>query len=151
MEPKKDNIDKLVQPMLSTPGLLERTLQQICENTEQSYLAFRDVRDRHVDLGRAAIPAMLRNQSTHVIRNVVEHTAKALASLLDSDTGFSIGMLAEHPEELYRIFVNSADVYNDCVFDVATILTPQFQMFDDRYSEEKVTEFIADFDSESAE
>lgn len=151
MEPKKDNIDKLVQPMLSTPGLLERTLRQICENTEQSYLAFRDVRDRHVDLGRAAIPVMLRNQSTHVIRNVVEHAAKALASLLDSDTGFSIGMLAEHPEELYRIFVNSADVYNDCVFDVATILTPQFQMFDDRYSEEKVTEFIADFDSESAE
>ena len=111
MEPKKDNIDKLVQPMLNTPGLLERTLLQIRDNTEQSYLAFRDVRERHVDLGRAALPAMLRNQSTHVVRNVVEHTAKALANLLDSETEFNIGMLAEHPEELYRIFLNCADYF----------------------------------------
>lgn len=148
MEPKKDNIDKLVQPMLNTPGLVERTLRQICENTEQSYLAFRDVRERHVDLGRAALPAMLRNQSTHVIRNIVEHAAKALANLLDSETGFDIVMLAEHPEELYRILLNCADEYNDSVFDVATVLAPQFQMFDDRYGEEKMKEYITDFDRE---
>jgi hypothetical protein len=147
MEPKKDNIDKLVKPMLETPGLTERTLRQIRDNTEQSYLAFRDVRDRHTDIGRAALPAMLRNQSTHVVRNVVEHTAKALAQLMESEAGFSIEMLADHPEELYRILVNSGDAYNDAVFDTATILAPQFQMFDDRYNAEKVSEFITEFDN----
>ena len=147
MSQQKDNIDKLVQPMLAKPGLTERTLRQIRENTEDSYKAFREVRDRHTDIGRAALPAMLRNQSTHVVRNVVEHTANALASLLSSDAGFSIGMLADHPEELYQILLKSGAHYDDAVFDAATILAPQFQMFDDRYNEEKMNQFIQDFDS----
>lgn len=147
MSQQKDNIDKLVKPMLATPGLTERTLRQIRENTEDSYKAFREVRDRHTDIGRAALPAMLRNQSTHVVRNVVEHTANALASLLSSDAGFSIDMLADHPEELYQILLKSGAHYDDAVFDAATILAPQFQMFDDRYNEEKMTQFIQDFDN----
>ena len=148
MEPKKDNIDKLVKPMLATPGLTERTLRSIRENTEQSYCAFRDVRDRHTDIGRAAVPAMLRNQSTHVVRNVVEHLAKALAGRIDADADFDITMLADHPEELYQILLSSGATYDDAVFDTATILAPQFQMFDDRYNEEKMSQFIEGFNEE---
>ena len=50
MENKKDNIDKLVSGMLKQPGALKRTLQQLVSNTEESYLAFRDVRERHTAL-----------------------------------------------------------------------------------------------------
>ena len=56
--------------------------------------------------------------------------------------------LEEHPDmelglipgELYRILVNDTQVYNDAVFDAATILTPQFVMFDERYMHEKIEE-----------
>ena len=135
MENKKDNIDKLVSGMLEQPGLLEQTLRGLVTNMEQSYIAFRDVRDRHTDIGRAAVPAMLRNQSTHVVRNAVEAAATALAHLIEEHPDIA---LSDVPGELYRILVNDTQVYNDAVFNAATILAPQFVMFDDRYMQEKI-------------
>lgn len=135
MENKKDNIDKLVSGMLEQPGLLEKTLRGLVTNTEQSYIAFRDVRDRHTDIGRAAVPAMLRNQSTHVVRNAVESAATALAHLIEEQPDMELN---DVPGALYRILVNDSQVYQDAVFDAATILAPQFVMFDDRYMREKI-------------
>lgn len=137
MENKKDNIDKLVSEMFQHPGTLKQTLQGLVTNTEQSYLAFRDVRDRHTDIGRAALPAMLRNQSTHVVRNAAEAAAAALANWIKKHPDTDLCLI---PGELYRILVNDAQVYNDAVFDAATILTPQFVMFDERYMHEKIEE-----------
>lgn len=135
MENKKDNIDKLVSEVLKHPSVLKENLQQLVANTEESYLAFRDVRDRHTDIGRAAVLAMLRNQSTHVVRNAVEAAATALAHLIEEHPDIA---LSDVPGELYRILVNDTQVYNDAVFNAATILAPQFVMFDDRYMQEKI-------------
>ena len=137
MENKKDNIDKLVSEMFQHPGVLKKALQGLVCNTEQSYLAFRDVRDRHIDIGRAALQAMLRNQSTHVVRNAVTAAATALEHLIEEHPDMELGLI---PGELYRILVNDTQVYNDAVFDAATILTPQFVMFDERYMHEKIEE-----------
>jgi hypothetical protein len=135
MENKKDNIDKLVSGMLEQPGLLEQTLRGLVTNMEQSYIAFRDVRDRHTDIGRAAVPAMLRNQSTHVVKNAVEAAATALAHFIEEHPDID---LSDIPGELYRILLNDSQVYDDAVFDAAAVLTPQFVMFDDRYTQEKI-------------
>ena len=109
MENKKDNIDKLVSGMLKQPGALKRTLQQLVSNTEESYLAFRDVRERHT----------------------------ALAHWIEEHPDIE---LCDIPGKLYRILVNDTQVYDDAVFDTATILAPQFVMFDDRYMQEKIEE-----------
>ena len=135
MENKKDNIDKLVGGMFEQPGSLRRTLLDLVTNTEQSYLAFRDVRERHTDIGRAALPAMLRNQSTHVVRNTVEATATALARWIKANPDAEP---ADIPEKLYRILTSDTQAYNDAVFNTATILAPQFVMFDERYMQEKI-------------
>lgn len=78
---------------------------------------------------------MLRNQSTHVVRNAVEAAATALAHLIEEHPDIA---LSDVPGELYRILVNDTQVYNDAVFNAATILAPQFVMFDDRYMQEKI-------------
>lgn len=78
---------------------------------------------------------MLRNQSTHVVRNAVEAAATALAHLIEEHPDI---VLSDVPGELYRILVNDTQVYNDAVFNAATILAPQFVMFDDRYMQEKI-------------
>lgn len=139
MENKKDNIDKLVSGILGKSGVLKDTLQKLVANTEESYLAFRDVRDRHTDIGRAAVLAMLRNQSTHVVRNAVEAAATALAHLIEEHPDIA---LSDVPGELYRILVNDTQVYNDAVFNAATILAPMFVMFDERYMHEKIEEEV---------
>lgn len=135
MENKKDNIDKLVSGILGKPGVLKDTLQKLVANTEQSYLAFRDVRDRHTDIGRAALPAMLRNQSSHVVKNAVEAAAAALGHLIEEHPDMELGDI---PGELYRILINDTQVYNDALFDAASILAPMFVMFDERYMQEKI-------------
>lgn len=139
MENKNDNIDKLVSEVLKHPSVLKENLQQLVANTEESYLAFRDVRDRHTDIGRAAVLAMLRNQSAHVVRNAVEAAATALAHLIEEHPDIA---LSDVPGELYRILVNDTQVYSDAVFNAATILAPQFVMFDDRYMHEKIEEEV---------
>ena len=135
MDNKKDNIDKLVSGLLEQPGVLKDTLQKLVANTEESYCAFRDVRDRHTDIGRAAVPAMLRNQSTHVVRNVVEAAATALAHFIKK---YPEVELSDIPGELYRILIDDTQVYDDAVFDTASVLAPQIVMFDDRYTQEKI-------------
>ncbi len=144
MENKKDNIDKLVSCFLGKPGVQKDTLQKLVANAEQSYLAFRDVRDRHTDIGRAAVPAMLRNQSTHVVKNAVEAAAAALAHLIEEHPDMELDYI---PGELYRILVNDTQVYNDAVFNTATILAPQFVMFDERYMHEKIEEELTEASS----
>ena len=135
MENKKDNIDKLASGMLEQPGLLKRTLQNLAINTEKSYNIFHDVRDSHADIGRAALPAMLRNQSSHVVKNAVEAAATALGRLIEEHPDMELGDI---PGELYRILINDTQAYNDALFDTATILAPQFVMFDERYMQEKI-------------
>ena len=144
MENKKDNIDKLVSGILGQPGKLKEVLQQLFTNTEQSYIAFRDVRDRHTDIGRAAVPAMLRNQSTHVVRNAVESAATALAHLIEEHPDME---LSDVPGELYRILIHDEQVYEDAVFDAAAVLAPQFVMFDDRYMLEKIETELTEISS----
>ena len=79
MDDRNDNIDNLVSGILGQPGKLKEVLQQLATNTEESYRAFRDVRDRHTDLGRAAVPAMLRNQSQGTPRDrVARHPGRAV-------------------------------------------------------------------------
>ena len=135
MDDRNDNIDNLVSGILGQPGKLKEVLQQLATNTEESYRAFRDVRDRHTDLGRAAVPAMLRNQSAHLVRTVMISVISALARFVK-----------EHPEiesrdipgELYNILRDDEQAYGEAIFETSTILAPQFVMFDDRYMQEKI-------------
>ena len=135
MDDWNDNIDNLVSGILGQPGKLKEVLQQLATNTEESYRAFRDVRDRHTDLGRAAVPAMLRNQSAHLVRTVMISVISALARFVK-----------EHPEiesrdipgELYNILRADEQAYGEAIFETSTILAPQFVMFDDRYMQEKI-------------
>ena len=135
MDDWNDNIDNLVSGILGQPGKLKEVLQQLATNTEESYRAFRDVRDRHADLGRAAVPAMLRNQSAHLVRTVMISVISALARFVK-----------EHPEieprdipgELYNILRDDEQAYGEAIFETSTILAPQFVMFDDRYMQENI-------------
>lgn len=135
MENKKDNIDKLVSGMLEQPDLLKQTLQNLATNTEKSYIVFRDVRDSHADIGRAALPAMLRNQSSHVVKDAAEAAASALAHWIKEHPDTELRII---PRELYRILVNDTQVYQNTLFNIATILAPQFIMFDERYMRENI-------------